>query len=778
MTLAKCAFVASLVLTLACGRSGPPSAQVESSPIALPTIDCAGGDSGKAVALRIGNEGGGELEWSATVTGPFAIEGDSRGIVDGGGEAFVHVKPLTAPAGTHALAEVAGSIHLKTSDPKLTDMDIVLGAVARGAELTLTPKVVAFGDVKPGEEKTLPVTMKNDGNAGVQFAWSAPSNPAFALSSASGVVNANQSATIQATFKASGSSAQGAKSSLTLTGPVCHAPTELTLSGNASDALVGVSPGALDFGLVDCGTQAAAQSVVISNAGATAFHFNALLAKGTSFDVVPEEGLVPPQGAITVTVTPRPLTPPRLTTADLFGDTLEITTSIEKNVMHAIALHETAHGADLAFVPTKVAFGRQRVDVPTSSSVILRNQGNAVAQASTTTGGGYTLPAGTLAPGDTNVAVTYSADPAFLGVVDAKTMTANVTGVICSGPPKLEVSGTAFERATKLWVGYANTCFVSATGRVYCGGVGGAGQLRGTTNSRVPVYIPGVVGSEAACSSDSCCALENGVPRCWGAPYGWNMATVPGITDAISIVGGGGFAARRQTGQVSWWGNYMLPCGCGPYQTTIPFPMIGITNAVDVSTTWASSCVARADGSAACAGRNYNGNLGSGSTQQYVATTPENVVNLTNATAIAAYDQGSCARLQDGHVACWGAGIYADPTGSTLLTAVPMVVPVIADATDVALNSTAACALRTGGGVKCWGTGVLGDGVDHPSRTMVDVTGVNDAIALGAGSGIACVLHADGRASCWGIPYNGVELPDGVNTFQPRLTPVSVFGFD
>jgi len=87
------------------------------------------------------------------------------------------------------------------------------------------------------------------------------------------------------------------------------------------------------------------------------------------------------------------------------------------------------------------------------------------------------------------------------------------------------------------------------------------------------------------------------------------------------------------------------------------------------------------------------------------------------------------------------------------------------------------CALLEGGGVACWGAnelGQLGDGSTTDRATPVEVAGLaGAAVAVSGGLAHACALLEDGGVACWGQNYYG-QLGDGSTT--DSLTPVQVQG--
>jgi len=91
------------------------------------------------------------------------------------------------------------------------------------------------------------------------------------------------------------------------------------------------------------------------------------------------------------------------------------------------------------------------------------------------------------------------------------------------------------------------------------------------------------------------------------------------------------------------------------------------------------------------------------------------VSGITDAVAISVGDFHACARKADGSMACWG-GDWVGQLGDGRYdnAAQPTIVGGMLGAKDVALGGSHACAVAASGTVACWGddsSGQLGDGV-------------------------------------------------------------------
>jgi alpha-tubulin suppressor-like RCC1 family protein len=152
---------------------------------------------------------------------------------------------------------------------------------------------------------------------------------------------------------------------------------------------------------------------------------------------------------------------------------------------------------------------------------------------------------------------------------------------------------------------------------------------------------------------------------------------------------------------------------------------------------------------------------------------PVLVPGVNNAVAIAAEGEFTCALLQSGSVECWG-NDFAGELGHVVTLSCqnsqvpcsdsPVAVSGVTNATAISAQGDFTCALLKGGTVQCWGSN-SGDELGNTSQTTcqtdnsacsvtpVAVGGVAGATAISAGGEHACAVLQTGNVSCWG--YNG-----------------------
>ena len=307
------------------------------------------------------------------------------------------------------------------------------------------------------------------------------------------------------------------------------------------------------------------------------------------------------------------------------------------------------------------------------------------------------------------------------------------------------------------------------------------------------------VAAISAGADHACAMLSTGRINCWGnnsyGQLGDGTVTdrsllpvkVSGIASAVAVSASAGHHAEHTcallgTGEVVCWGNNRVgqlgngttggPDACagdpGPPQcSATPVRVTALTNAVAISAGVQHTCALLSTREIDCWGSNFYGALGAGTTID--SATPVRVGAITNATAIGASEEQSCARLATGAVDCWGInnagslgiGTNAGPetcNGSPCST-VPRMVSAITNASDIATNF-APCTLLADAHVACWGDGFfgqLGNGGTGSSSSPGEVSGLTNAVAVTAGTYHSCALLSTGQAACWGANRYGSQ---------------------
>ena len=188
----------------------------------------------------------------------------------------------------------------------------------------------------------------------------------------------------------------------------------------------------------------------------------------------------------------------------------------------------------------------------------------------------------------------------------------------------------------------------------------------------------------------------------------------------------------------------------------------GITDATAINAGDNHSCALREGGTMSCWGNNENGQLGNRQSGDYlVSSVPVQVVDIADAKAVSAGDFHSCALREGGTISCWGSNwgqLGNGQSGDDAYSLVPVEVEGITDATAITTSWGHSCALHQTGTISCWGDnyyGQLGNGTDTNSSAPVQIVDITDAKAVSAGYRHSCALREGGTISCWGNNNNG-----------------------
>jgi len=157
-------------------------------------------------------------------------------------------------------------------------------------------------------------------------------------------------------------------------------------------------------------------------------------------------------------------------------------------------------------------------------------------------------------------------------------------------------------------------------------------------------------------------------------------------------------------------------------------------------------------------------------------------------TMIAQIDAGEvhvCVRTVTGRVRCWGRNLdgqlglgHTNDIGDNELPNTTLDVDLGAPALQIAAGRAHTCALVEGGTVRCWGNndnlqlGIPGPALDAPDPAK-EVEGVTAAIAIDAGLDHTCALLEGGAIRCWGHNFIG-QLGYGHTSDSLALSDVNV----
>ncbi|MCP4757302.1 MAG: hypothetical protein GY866_41090 [Proteobacteria bacterium] len=315
--------------------------------------------------------------------------------------------------------------------------------------------------------------------------------------------------------------------------------------------------------------------------------------------------------------------------------------------------------------------------------------------------------------------------------------------------------------ALSIAVGSNHTCVKLDTGLIKCWGFNTYGQLgignklnHGTDTTDMGDNLPTInlgTGAFAAVRIDvgerhSCAHLGYSSVKCWGANEFGQLGQ-----DSTNDIGN----------EPNEMGNSLPAISLGG-------------NVVELAVGKNHSCARLDEGSVKCWGDNRYGQLGIGNTTtkgdasgDMASLSPLNFGLNKKALEIAAGGYHTCARLDDRTVKCWGSNEYGQlglghennigDDGSDTLSAVSLgaETPV-----QIAAGENFTCARLDNGTVKCWGSnsnGQLGlsnleENIgDDSTDTINAITGLGGTVLqIVAGFAHTCALLDDSSVKCWG----------------------------
>lgn len=278
---------------------------------------------------------------------------------------------------------------------------------------------------------------------------------------------------------------------------------------------------------------------------------------------------------------------------------------------------------------------------------------------------------------------------------------------------------TLIDGASDVAAGSLHTCAVRS-GETWCWGQNFYAQLGDGTqiDRNRPVRVLGSSRGVAAGTAHTCAVRTDGSVWCWGASPPRATAPRRVVTrDAIDVVSGADHScALMSRGHVECWGVNnlgVLGADSSAYTQETPTPVVDLDDATGLAAGGYTTCAIRAGGTVACWGALVTG----------AASRPQAIEGLTDVRRLAVGDYRVCAVRGDGVLWCLGvndAGELGD--GTTMRRTSP--VRVLDGVADVTLGRNHTCAVLTTGGVRCWGnndSGQLGTGTRAESLVPTDV---------------------------------------------------------
>ncbi|MFM7718129.1 MAG: InlB B-repeat-containing protein [Actinomycetota bacterium] len=178
---------------------------------------------------------------------------------------------------------------------------------------------------------------------------------------------------------------------------------------------------------------------------------------------------------------------------------------------------------------------------------------------------------------------------------------------------------------------------------------------------------------------------------------------------------------------------------------------------------WSHACALTAGGTAYCWGQNNKGQLGNGLSTNSPVPVKVSMPAGRVFTAIDAGQSVTCAVADDGALYCWGQnsdGELGIGTTDSNVHSTPTRISISGNPvfSSVSVGWGTACAVTTGGVAYCWGknsTGQVGDGTLTNRLSPVAVTGLTGVSAVAVGTSFSCARTSAGSAYCWGGDSGG-----------------------
>ena len=365
-------------------------------------------------------------------------------------------------------------------------------------------------------------------------------------------------------------------------------------------------------------------------------------------------------------------------------------------------------------------------------------------------------------------------------------------GTLDDGDLPVPVQG--LRDVVSLSAGEKGACAVLAQGSVWCWGEGTQGQLGDglALLSNVPVQTASSLNDavEVSVGADHACALSgDGTVQCWGSGLFGKLGNGD-VTDQLTPLPVASLplakrvvAGRYMTCSVDadatalarcWGRNDDGQLGDGTTnQRHSPVSVASLTGVSQIAPGWNHACAVTEGGEVWCWGTNTSGKLGTGNTVD--SLTPVMAINLSGARGVSADGYGTCVTTNTQRILCWGySGDGEMGPGAPFDGDVPVQASGLAGAQAVATTHFHACALRGNQTVVCWGNndrGQLGDGTTDRHPTPTQVPNLSNALQVAVGRTHSCALRIGGLVQCWGANDVG-QLGDG--GILDRFSPVNV----
>ncbi len=365
----------------------------------------------------------------------------------------------------------------------------------------------------------------------------------------------------------------------------------------------------------------------------------------------------------------------------------------------------------------------------------------------------------------------------------------NTNGQLGLGMGALAASPTQVGSATWRNVSAMSftTCGVQTDGSGWCWGGNFSGQA-GTDTTTLSVFeplaIPGSWQSIVTAQQHTCGIRDNGRLACWGENFHGQLGTgdelgsptprdvsssqtwrvvQPGLTHTCAVA--------DDLRAYCWGDGSNGELGTGNYLDTSSTPKL-----VNVMRPWETlvggnqhTCAKRDDGSIACWGSNSSGQLGDATITYSEVPTP--VVSTETFRTLGAGMNHTCAASMRGDLFCWGNNTTGQAGGSQNLANGSTLTRINVESREwlqIAGSNDTTCAIASDHNMWCWGADI-GASVETSVLVPTQVPGNWKKVSAGLIS--TCAIASDDSLACWGY-NNGGAVGDG--TRVQRTSPVTV----
>lgn len=289
----------------------------------------------------------------------------------------------------------------------------------------------------------------------------------------------------------------------------------------------------------------------------------------------------------------------------------------------------------------------------------------------------------------------------------------------------------------KIATGGQHACALSEAGEIWCWGSNSDGQLGqplATTESIVPIKVPGVSGvKDIEASAFRTCFIDT--------------------NDAVQCLGQLQFDATPSSS----------------YATPTPIP--GLTGIATLSLSGASMCGLTTTNQVLCRGLNSAGQTGQGILNGTVTNPAQPVLGLPTSTTVlqlVSADGTYCVRDSAGDVYCWGSNFSSAVGLPDTVTGYGSAQQVsgISDSGLIVGAFRAFCSLSTSMEMKCWGdnvTGDLGQGTNTPLESPVPLPALAglqvEEFLFRNSAGLPCARTTSNKIYCWSFSSTNSVAP-------------------